>query len=77
MICVSVYCTVTQYFYTLQMTTAGGLVAPTATIHSYCLVMNQIPCAVHHAPATFILFYFIVFLGPHPRHMEVPRLGVQ
>ena len=29
----------------------------------------------------FILFYFIFclfvsFLGPHPRHMEVPRLGV-
>ena len=31
----------------------------------------------------FILFYFIlfylsfVFLGPHPWHMEVPRLGAQ
>ena len=26
----------------------------------------------------FILFYFIFFLllGPHPRHVEVPRLGV-
>ena len=24
----------------------------------------------------FILFYF-VFLGPHPQHLEVPRLGVQ
>ena len=27
----------------------------------------------------FILFYFCLvlsFLGPHPRHMEVPRLGV-
>ena len=24
----------------------------------------------------FILFYFC-FLGPHPRHMEVPRLGVE
>ena len=26
----------------------------------------------------FILFYFgfLPFLGPHPRHMEVPRLGV-
>ena len=22
-------------------------------------------------------FYFLSFLGPHPRHMEVPRLGVQ
>ena len=24
----------------------------------------------------FIYFYFFPFLGPHPRHMEVPRLGV-
>ena len=22
-------------------------------------------------------FFFFVFLGPHPQHMEVPRLGVQ
>ena len=30
--------------------------------------------------AYFILFYFILFfgfLGPHLRHMEVPRLGVE
>ena len=26
----------------------------------------------------YIDFYlFIIFLGPHPRHMEVPRLGVK
>ena len=24
-----------------------------------------------------IFFFFFGFLGPHPRHMEVPRLGVQ
>ena len=24
----------------------------------------------------FYLFYYL-FLGPHPRHMEVPRLGVK
>ena len=28
-----------------------------------------------------ILFYFLIFflsfLGPHPQHMEVPRLGVE
>ena len=23
------------------------------------------------------IFYFFVFLGPHHRHMEVPRLGVK
>ena len=22
-------------------------------------------------------FFFLVFLGPHPRHMGVPRLGVE
>ena len=26
---------------------------------------------------SFVLFSSFVFLGPHPRHMEVPRLGVQ
>ena len=25
----------------------------------------------------FFFFFFFVFLGPHPRHMEVPRLEVQ
>ena len=25
----------------------------------------------------FFFFLFFVFLRPHPRHMEVPRLGVQ
>ena len=25
----------------------------------------------------FFFFFFFVFLGPHPRHMEVPRLGVE
>ena len=23
------------------------------------------------------LFFFFVFLGPHPRHMEDPRLGIE
>ena len=23
------------------------------------------------------IFYFLSFLGPHPRHREVPRLGVE
>ena len=24
-----------------------------------------------------VIFFFFVSLGPHPQHMEVPRLGVQ
>ena len=26
---------------------------------------------------SIILFFFFFFLGPHPLHMEVPRLGVE
>ena len=26
--------------------------------------------------AFFFFFFFLSFLGPRPRHMEVPRLGV-
>ena len=35
----------------------------------------------HFIITNFILFYFIfpsfTFLGLHPKHMEVPRLGVE
>ena len=27
--------------------------------------------------AIFFFFFFLVFLGPHPEHMEVPRLGIK
>ena len=27
--------------------------------------------------ATIYLLIYSVFLGPHPQHMEVPRLGVE
>ena len=32
----------------------------------------------HRETSKEIIFFFglFVFLGPHPRHMEVPRLGV-
>ena len=30
-----------------------------------------------HIVILFIIFCLFVFLGPHPRHMEVPRLGVE
>ena len=25
----------------------------------------------------FLFFFFFVFLGPHPKHMEAPKLGVE
>ena len=28
-------------------------------------------------PGNSFFFFFGLFLGPHPRYMEVPRLGVQ
>ena len=28
-------------------------------------------------PGFFFSFFFFAFLGPHPQHMEVPRLGVE
>jgi len=31
---------------------------------------------VPHFPCSFIFFFNFFFLGPHPQHMEVPRLGV-
>ena len=32
----------------------------------------------HQRNRNFIIFFSLfVFLGPHPRHMEVPRLGVK
>ena len=27
--------------------------------------------------STFLFFFFFVFLGPLPRHMEIPRLGAR
>ena len=33
-----------------------------------------IPCAQR---TVFFFFVFLSFLGPHPEHMEVPRLGVE
>ena len=44
------------------------------------------PCALPHSlvarhlgggGCSSILSFFFVFLGPHPLHMEVPRLGVE
>ena len=41
-------------------------------------VTSSIPdtTGVSHT-ASFFFFFFWSFLGPHPQHMEVPRLGVE
>ena len=41
---------------------------------SFLEVLEFFPCAFFFF---FSFFLFLVFLGPHWRHMEVPRLGVE
>ena len=38
--------------------------------------MNLQEAGVSHG-ALASVFFFFVFVGPHPKHMEVPRLGGQ
>ena len=33
-------------------------------------------CMISKFPSS-TLFFFLIFLGPHLQHVEVPRLGVQ
>ena len=42
---------------------------------SRCPLLST-PSAVLHFPRGGLIF-FLSFLGPHPRHIEVPRLGVK
>ena len=35
------------------------------------------PLCIHLLILLFIFIIFLVFLGPHPQHMEVPRLGFE
>ena len=50
-----------------------------ALVHSKCLV--RAAAIVHHhyciAAFLFVCLFLFCFLGPHLRHMEVPRLGGQ
>ena len=40
--------------------------------------MLLIQCHVEQNPTlAAAAFFFLIFLGPYPRHMEVPRLGVE
>ena len=41
------------------------------------IVLMSIHPSTHKNNPHFKAFSFFVFLGPHLRHMEVPRLGVQ
>ena len=40
------------------------------------LSSEMIPITTDFPYFLFFFFFFFIFLGPHPWHMEVPRLGV-
>ena len=39
--------------------------------------MNSLPTSQRFEKFSFCYYYYLLFLGPHLRHMEVPRLGVE
>ena len=59
----------------------------TESVHNLSRPVRVVPLPLELTPAALLLqykcyfhfffFFFLVFLGPHPRHMEVPRLGVK
>ena len=44
--------------------------------HQYCTTVPILPQLCQHL-VIFFLFFFCFFLGPHPWHKEVPRIGVE
>ena len=49
-----------------------------ASLYQFVYLALQ-PCCVQHVTlfVFMALYLFFVFLGPHPHHMEVPRLGIK
>ena len=41
------------------------------------LLLLCIVCPTHKGISFFFFFFFLAILGPHPWHMDVPRLGVK
>ena len=40
-------------------------------------MLNSLTSIFYFFIFIIIFFVFLLFLGPYPRHMEVPRLGVE
>ena len=54
----------------------NGLVKPRSIYISFTLIYSK--GKKNHLWSDFIFYFlFLSFLGPHPQHMEIPRLGVQ
>ena len=48
------------------------------SIIAYCKILNIVPYVICKSLLLICLFiYLFCFLGLHPQHMEVPRLGVE
>ena len=58
----------------LELSVHSGSSAPFPPHLALCIASIQL--FLSDMPFLF-LFYFLVFLGPYPRHMEVPRPGVE
>jgi len=43
---------------------------------SACCSIHGLSSPVFSSSSSFFFFFFFCFLEPHPRHMELPRLGV-
>ena len=59
-----------------------GILNPMSEASNWtCVLMDTSQICFHWAtagtPFFLVFFVVVVFLGPHPRHMEVPRLGVE
>ena len=63
--------------YAWQQMTTGALLGPPSlsSLLDPFLLYPRGPAAQRGEVS--ILFIFLVFLGPHLQHMEIPRLGVQ
>ena len=47
-------------------------------LQSWLFPLNPQPVLVGYEQEAFFFFFcFFSFLGPHPQHTEVPRLGVE
>ena len=53
----------------------GGYEIISAKVAKY--INNIIYILYMYAQHIYIFFFFLVFLGPHPQHMEVLRLGAK
>ena len=62
----------------LYLSTSIFSIALESTDGVHVVTVNQI-CnqTIFRTSFIYLFFIFLSFLGPHPQHMEIPRLGVK